>query len=39
MLWHAKLVKEITISFRDTTIKTMTRFGYVNENNEIYKCF
>ena len=39
MLWHAKLVKEITISFRDTTIKTRTRFGYVNENNEIYKCF
>jgi len=39
ILWYAKLVKEITIPFRDSNIKIRTRFGYVNENNEIYKCF
>jgi len=39
IMWHTKLVKEITIPFKDSNIKTRTRFGYVNENNDIYKCF
>ena len=36
IVWDAKLVKEITIPFKDSHIRTRTRFGSVNENHEIY---
>ena len=37
ILWNTKLVKEITIPFKDAGINTRVRFGYVNDTNDIYK--
>jgi len=37
ILWHAKLIKEITIPYKGSGINNCNRFCYINERHPIYK--